>query len=186
MQMERFVDDVATVGLLTKEGKSDVNKRSKSKGWTLLSMLKARKFQNALNFLECRLDCNVTDDEGNSPLHYVMRGRRGVNTQQLIKTLLAEGANPSLKNRGGETPLHLIPFPDSFSDFASLLLNAGADIETRDNAGRTWLFRQCSNLRIEHLRKCLDLGARPDTRDFKGRTMLHEAIVTAILEIGNI
>jgi ankyrin repeat protein len=118
MQMERFADDVAIVGLLTKEGKTSVNRRSRSKGRTLLSMLKTRKFQNALNFLECHPDCNVTDDEGNSPLHYVMRGRRGVNTKQLIEALLAEGANPSLKNRGGETPLHLIPFPDSlFSAF---------------------------------------------------------------------
>jgi ankyrin repeat protein len=176
MQMERFVDDMATAGLLTKEGRADINERSKSKGRTLLFMLKARKFENALNFLECRPDCNVTDDEGNSPLHYAVRGQRGDSNTQFIKALLAEGANPSLKNRGGETPLHRLTWVDSRGDVVSLLLNAGADIEARDNNGGTWLFHTCGDLRIEHLQKCLDLGARADARDFKGRTVFHEAV----------
>jgi ankyrin repeat protein len=56
-------------------------------------------------------------------------------------------------------------------------LNAGADIEAWDNAGRTWLFRQCSNLRIEHLQKCLDLGARDLTLEtLKGAQWSHEAV----------
>src|SRR6187402_744224 len=137
---------------------------SKSKGRYLLSMLVSEDFENALSFLPNRPDCNTTDGEGNSPLHLVlMRATRGL-TEELIKGLLSEGADPNLENHNGETPLQIL-LSKEHMDCASLLLNAGADLEARDKTGKTWLFRMCGMGRIHGgLQKYLDLGARPDTR----------------------
>jgi ankyrin repeat protein len=162
------------------ESAETLEKERKSKGQILLSMLKARKFDNAFNFLDHPLDCNVTDEDGNRPLHLTLTGIHDYRvTAKLIKALLAGGANPNLKNHRGQTALHLLtshPHRDLW-DFSSLLLKAGANIEARDNEGKTWLFRMSGSLYYnDDLQKCIDLGARPDPRDFTGRTMLHEAI----------
>ncbi|KAJ6098187.1 hypothetical protein N7499_002561 [Penicillium canescens] len=60
-----------------------------------------------------------------------------------------------------------------------MLLQAGADFEARDRAGRTVLFRHIDSIQISRsnptlFQTLIDLGARLNTRDFRGRTLLHQ------------
>lgn len=54
-----------------------------------------------------------------------------------IKTLLRAGANPSFRNQAdGKTPLHLAAFA-GHADICSLLVEAGADLLSKDGQGFT-------------------------------------------------
>jgi ankyrin repeat protein len=60
-----------------------------------------------------------------------------------------------------------------------MLLQAGADFEARDRAARTALFKHIGTIQVSRsnptlFQTLIDLGARLDTRDFKGRTLLHQ------------
>ena len=55
-------------------------------------------------FRQDKVDCNIFDAMGNSPLHYACET---VNTR-VIKVLLENGANPNLFNRDGASPLVVV------------------------------------------------------------------------------
>jgi ankyrin repeat protein len=138
----------------------------------LLLRLNARDFDGVLETLHDGASCEVTDDNGNGPLHVaVLNGASG----EILKALLDSGADPKLRNHLGQTPLHLCKTPTS--DTPTVLLRAGADIESCDGKGQTWFFNQIQTYDcVEALQKCVELGARPDTCDYRGRNALHQAI----------
>ena len=53
--------------------------------------------------LEERIDPNVTDAEGNTPLHWAAREN---SDPTVIEVLLNGGADPMIRNGNGEFPLH--------------------------------------------------------------------------------
>lgn len=72
-----------------------------------------------------------------------------------------------------------------FDSICDLLLAAGADINARNRAGRTILWRQVGTMpdmrdngqeSHDDVQFLLDHGADPHLRDFKGRALLHESI----------
>lgn len=86
-------------------------------------------------------DWNVQDGMGLSPLHIVLS--TSYNPGATVKDLIQAGADLNLRNRNGEVP-HLlvrdlaIPSP---TPILPILLDAGADLESTDNLGRTILLR---------------------------------------------
>jgi ankyrin repeat protein len=157
------------------QGKIDDKKESEGQGRALLEMLRARNYKDALESLKHRPYCNITDKGGNSPLHIVLDAPfPGLIKEELVKELLAGGADPNLRNHQGSPPLHRLTHP--YISLASLLLSAGANIESRNNKGETWLFPMSRWSTIEDLKKYLNLGSDLECRDFQGRTMLHDTI----------
>jgi ankyrin repeat protein len=154
---------------------------------SILELLGRRDFRGVLVALKKGADCVTTDKDGNSPLHVAVRERAG---KAVLEQLLANGADLQLKNNFGEPPLHLCP--GAHPETAKVLLDAGADMDVRDNKGQSWLFylagSQCS---WEDLDRIAALGPTRDLRDprdprglrnlrnlrdYRGRTLLHQAI----------
>ena len=134
-------------------------------------------------------DWNVPDSNGNTPLHLCARDSEGV-----CKQLIDMGVDVNRRNHEGQTPLHRVD--RVFTESAAVdLLAAGADIEARDNKGRTWLLITVlreSYLLEEYLPKLLDLGVNLHATDYEGNGALHlicqtyqsEKIVKLLLEAG--
>ncbi|KAF2733336.1 ankyrin [Polyplosphaeria fusca] len=177
--------DAESIALLLEDGRVDINTKNSKDGWTaLLYLLKTYNPKNVLKILDYRPDCTVRDLQGNGALHIALKQYC---TPELLKALLAAGAEPNHRNHAGDTPLHGMRLDDrEASAMLDVLLQAGASIDTKDYNGATLLFRATSaNRRLSGhsladpypIQKMLqDKGASILTRDHSGRTLLHEAI----------
>ncbi|KAK3326714.1 ankyrin repeat-containing domain protein [Apodospora peruviana] len=169
------------VKLLVQEGKIDVNKRRHSDGYTpLICYLKVHDWTNATRFIdECHPDCTMPDSEGDTPLHLVVKSYMGIPGKGAILAdkLVAHGAKLSQRNHRGEMPIHVAQSPRWDPGMVKHLVVLGADLEARDLAGATKFMRSVDEFWTRDFKTVsafLDIGARLDTRDNKGRTLLHE------------
>ncbi|KAJ5216249.1 ankyrin 2-3/unc44 [Penicillium cinerascens] len=168
--------DKELLPLLLGAGHVNINKRSEKGGKTPLQCrLEGIRRGNGIEFLKYKPDVNVTSPNGDGPLHIYVKnvGHRKI---KVIEALVAAGADPNMKNRKGDTPLHTLSRDNIH--VATDLLNAGADIEARNNEGQTPLFshvipdsRHWEPPIVQFL---IDRSARLDTRDYKGRTLLFQ------------
>ena len=89
---------------------------------------------------------NEQDNDGHTPLHYAARMRI-----QFVATLLDAGADPRIKNKKGDTPLHYIIRGEwMINDDGAIsglrrklferLIALGADIHARNQCGKTPIF----------------------------------------------
>lgn len=107
-----------------------------------------------------------------SPLHLAVRH----NQEEMVKVLLARGAEVSIKDGMAITPLQLAADCGD-EKIAGLLIAAGASPTDRDSCGRTPLhgacfmagFRDMAELFISH-------GGEVNARDHREQTPLHQAI----------
>ena len=97
---------------------------------------------------------------------------------QLIKRLLASGANPNARDWAGETALHIMlsnsgagGLPGHINSL-KYLLAAGADPNARDASGETPLHRVRNGYDVGLL---VAAGADPNLMSLSGNTPLHEA-----------
>lgn len=183
--------DKAIVQFLLEESKASTN--TKTGDAPLLTFIKTGHIENALMLLEFGADATVLDRDGNNAFHYAVglnKPHQGSDLRrQLIEALSTAGANVNLKNKQGETPMHL--FGIGLRVFGlrgvddiifSAMVAAGADVEVKNNEGQTALFVKVqrglgANSDIDTLCKMMAAaGARLDTRDYKGRTLLHAAV----------
>jgi ankyrin repeat protein len=112
-------------------------------------------------------DWNVTDKEGNTPIHLLLKGRADKRTLQKLIDL---GADPNRHNNEGLAPLHCIQTIDQ----VRLLLSVGADLETKDYQGRTLLLRTILARDLSRtLPELLELGANVNATDYDGNGALH-------------
>lgn len=79
----------------------------------------------------CPSRVNDTDRRGNTPLHMTIEQLDGA---ELACTLLRAGANPSISNNDGNTPLHLAAKAGE-TRLAAILLLYGADPTIRNYEG---------------------------------------------------
>ena len=161
--------------MLLESGKADINRPRSSDGCTpLLVLLSNHVVENTLHFLRYSPDCNATNSNGDGPFHYAVK--QWNTSVQVPEALLEAGARVNLRNNSGEEPLHVI---QDNRDFIPLLLKAGADLEAKDNQGRSVLFRAISAHHREWesiINLLVESGADVHTRDYTGRTILHEAV----------
>ncbi|KAJ5719638.1 hypothetical protein N7493_007216 [Penicillium malachiteum] len=171
------------LSILISSGKVDINKPRKKDGKTpLLCRIADRTFnaERVIKFLKYKPDIHATDFKGNGILHLL--GPTRLNQYDLIDTLLSAGADPSLKNEEGNTPLHVMSHKEE-DNIIKRLVSAGADLEAQNRKGESVLFLQLLKCRkdpgkgtspmLDHL---VSQGARLDTRNYRGETLWHRAI----------
>lgn len=100
-------DDHSCLKLLMERG-ADLNRRERSTGKTPLLTAIKTNFHLALDMLEYNPDCTTTDSDGNGPLHQALMAREKDQLQTLLSALISNGADPNVRNRNGETPLHVL------------------------------------------------------------------------------
>ncbi len=100
-------------------------------------------------------DLNAQDTNGNTPLHWQIRGiytgdgggsslstdalgegARGGRMDGVAEALLQSGANPNIQNKNGNTPLHVAVIHQDITA-AEALLKADADKNSKNNAGQS-------------------------------------------------
>lgn len=102
-------------------------------------------------------------------LHAAVFGR----CTSLVRTLLAAGADPNVRDAAGQTPL----MGASKRPEVRLLLGAGADINAIDSGKQSTLHHAYSSRRIGVLRELIRSGADLAARDARGQTVLDLALV---------
>ncbi|MXW12314.1 MAG: ankryin, partial [Synechococcus sp. SB0668_bin_13] len=107
--------------------------------------------------------------------------------EEMVKLLLAAGADPNARDSDQETPLHgAIGWSDRPEEVMKLLLAAGADPNARNEAGQTPLYTAVERLdefvegEGELVKALLAAGADVMARDEYGQTPLHMAVVCPI------
>jgi len=98
-----------------------------------------------------------------------------------VALLLAKGADPTLADQDGSTPLHYLALgwkPEKMEEIINLLLEAGADINARDRTGRTPLMMTAYNNRDQEKASAVLLakGADSNLTDNQGNTFLHQLV----------
>ena len=97
------------------------------------------------------------------------------NNMEMVKTLLAAGADTKQENRAGRTALLMID-DGATPELVRTLLDAGSDMHLRDDDGNTALaVAAAASCSVEVLRELLDAGAKVDARNDEGRTPLMHA-----------
>ena len=108
------------------------------------------------------------------------RSRLHVAAQQSAdqtQALLADGADPNIRNWRGETPLHRAATVNWDVQASRHLIGAGADVNARDMHGHTPLHRAAAFSSLaDRSQVLIDAGADPNERDATGNTPLHVAV----------
>ncbi len=96
-------------------------------------------------------DVDAADEDGNTPLHYVLE-RQGNNCGEILHLILAKGARPDVKNNNGVTPLMIAAKNGDERSVDMLLIHKATrkTLNSQDNTGDTALMRAArfNNLHI--------------------------------------
>jgi hypothetical protein len=113
-------------------------------------------------------DIEAPDKYGSTALHFAVSS----DAEAVVRILLTKGASIHATDRYKRTPL----FYSSNSEVVTLLLDNGADIEARDSDGKTPLYYACRLNNVTAFNALIKAGAKVDTINNKGDTLLHVAV----------
>ena len=133
-----------------------------------------RDTQSLQSLVKAGLDINVRDADGNTPLLYIMRNHPENLTLDLYKAAVAAGADIKVKDKKDYTLLHATTgsTDPSAIEVARELLEAGLDVNGKDQKGRTPIFYTWSKPMLDFL---IQSGADPKILDKDGETPIHHA-----------
>lgn len=121
---------------------------------------------------------NITDSDGNSPLHIIVKNKGSV---ELLKDLISNGYPLDTRNSSGYTALNYAIEADDVQR-ATVLLENGADpflmIDKKGNNGVTIALNKNNNQIIQYIVKYAG-----DKTDVQGNTILHYAAKTSSAQI---
>ncbi len=90
---------------------------------TVQELIMAGKIEKAKSFFTNQAEINNADGEGNTALHVAAE----LNEADLVTFLIVKGADTELKNKAGDTPLHVAIANEAY-EAARALTSLGADI----------------------------------------------------------
>jgi ankyrin repeat protein len=134
--------------------------------------------------LEFGAKVNAIDKERNTALHYaaMQRASDEVRNVEVVRILLAFGADQGIKNLRGRTPLYKAVMWQHVGR-ATELLDYGADLEVADNNRWTALHGAVLQGNVPLTKLVCERGAFVDKRDKTGQTPLHYAVSQGRREI---
>ncbi|KAH7025755.1 ankyrin repeat-containing domain protein [Microdochium trichocladiopsis] len=120
---------------------------------------------------------NAVDKQKNSALHYAAMSSAlpEMRNTELVRILVTNGADISIKNDRGRTPLFTAVLFDHL-ERAEDLLEHGADVSTTDINDRTPLYTAVIQGYSRMIKLLCASGAYVDIKDKNGQTPLHYAI----------
>jgi len=139
------------------------NKLDRSNGDTqqLITAVEKNDVRTVKELLE--YDVNVDSDidwEGKSLLQYGAEH----NQVEIARLLLEKGANVNLKNKRGETALHLAVLKSNF-ELARIVIENGADVNLRNYEGYSALHAAAATFNEEMVKMLIDSGANVNVKD---------------------
>lgn len=108
------------------------------------------------------------DNQGTSLLHAAI----GLGDAKLVSMLLSRGANPGIKDKVGDTPLHTAVRSRNLALAKPIL--AQSNPNSRNNYGRTPLHEALAAADWEMAAALIERGARGDVKDIQGRTPIFD------------
>jgi len=147
-------------------------------GQTVLHLALQRRLYNVLESLrEFGADVDAQDNDNITPLLCAIELYSSFEASRLLQD---HGASVHLRNRNGQTPLHLA-LRRGLSDVVTLLIKSGSDVDALDNDNITPLlyalkFSDCDAAAAAAAQLLLEHGASVHMRDKDGQTALHLAL----------
>ena len=142
------------------------------KGQAILHQASQHGHPDIIQLILSRVNADAVDKDGSTPLHLAASEAEELSGAQL---LLDHGANLGLRNKQGQTALHLASQRGRL-DFMELLLNRGAIVDVPDNDGFTPLHLTISKVERRAAELLLKHGADIDLQNNKRQTALHLAL----------
>ena len=154
----------------------NANMRTLHKRTPIMLAIEHRHIRVVRTLCEFGVALDTGNAVGNSALHLALEI-----FPQAVDILLKSGANPSIGNAGGKTPLHLAAFQqmtlDVYVQKAELLVEHRADIHAPDSNGQTPLHSAAMAGNVPAANFFLQRGAHINIRDnLSGDTPLHLAV----------
>jgi len=119
------------------------------------------------------VDVNITNDTGNTPLHFAVDN---TDISVLKYLVVAQGADVNAKNSDGNTPLYLAAWGNSNVEFLECLISQGADVNAKCFKGNTPLYIAAQkNTNVDILEYLISHGANVNEECLNGYTPLHIA-----------
>uniref|UniRef100_S4RL61 Uncharacterized protein n=1 Tax=Petromyzon marinus TaxID=7757 RepID=S4RL61_PETMA len=116
---------------------------------------------------------NVTDDEGDTPLHVAA----GSGQAEAVRLLLVLGANPNVLNLAQKAPLHVASELDLSDTVEALMSQARTDVDIEGVHGMTPVMVACSFDHPRSIAVLMDHGARMCKKSQLGFFPLHIAVM---------
>ena len=107
---------------------------------------------------------------GQVPLYFAAY----LNSVEVAKLLIDQGADFSVTDRDGKTPMHSAAEGNSV-EMAKLLIDQGADFSVTDRDGKTPMHSAAEGNSVEMAKLLIDQGADFSVTDKGGRTPMHSA-----------
>lgn len=133
-----------------------------SVGYQFVEAVRKRDTATMLDFVRANGSAmiNFRDDRGESAMHIVTVQRNG----EWLAYFLAQGGDPNLANRTGDTPLHLAA-RSGWSEGMELLLRRKARVDAANRLGETPLIIAVQQRQLGAVRRLLEAGADPNRTD---------------------
>ncbi len=153
---------------------------------TLAKACRLGDLKTAENLLSLGISPDVPDRFGRSPLYYAA----SFNNTQVVQLLLAYHADPNAQVNSGRdadagqapvTPLQYAAYLGNLR-ISSILIKAGAHIDTSEGTGRTALHFAVTARHLDVMRFLIEQGADLNTRDAEGASPLDDAVWTGSLD----
>jgi len=143
--------------------------------------------EKLLEYEECRIHVNDLDPDGHTALHHAINN----NFPAGVRMLLEAGAMTKWPNTTTNTTMpimnvlgsHCNKDQETVDEIADLLLMHGADLEARDNDGRTPIMLAITGRNILALHKLVSAGASLTAMTSMNHNILHIAAFAADVEI---
>jgi ankyrin repeat protein len=118
------------VQMIVSQNPQAVNEKDEY-GFTALHGLAGEEYYDIVQVLiEHGADVNAKNDDGITPLHLAA-------WPEMAEFLIANGADLEARAHGGDTPLMVLAAEADSEDVMKALLEAGADVNARNNQGQS-------------------------------------------------
>ena len=159
----------------------------------LLRATRTGDFMTAIEIIlhEPKINVNVKDEKGLTPLHYVFLSRGNEDEKgALVTVLVATGANVNAKDKDGCSILMMAAIQSDIV-ILEILAVKGANVNAKANNGKTALMVAAYHGRADAVKYLIERGASVNAKDKDDMTALisasdkgHNAIVETLLANG--